>query len=122
MNVDLNLMKDGKKVDEKIKEDIVKYYGKIFNAQSIYYNNFNAWKKGIKDINEIEYFGGFDSLIPLFKIIKYKIKDLGNIFKEDEDNQKDNIELANNLIIMVLDILKIIVKLICLSESNYIKY
>ena len=122
LNVDINLLMNGKKVEEELKEHIVKWSGIIFNEQPFYYNNFNAWKKGVKDINEIEYFGGFDSLIPLFKIIKYKIEDLGQIFKENEDNQKANTELANNLIIMVIDILKIIVKLICLSENNYIKF
>ena len=122
LNVDINLMNNDKKINEEIKEDLVKYFGKIFNNQSFYYNNFNAWKKGIKNINEIEYFGGFDSFIPLFKIIKYKIEDLGKIFKENEGNQKENIEVANNLTIIVIDILKIIVKLICLSENNYNRF
>ena len=119
INVDINLMKNDKKINEEIKEDLVKYGGEIFKNQLFYYNNFNTWKKGIKNINEIEYFGGFDSLIPLFKVIKYKIEDLGKIMKENEGNQKENIEYANNLIKMIIDILKIIVKLICLSENNY---
>ena len=120
INVDINLMENNKIINEEIKEDLVKYFGGIFNNnQSFYYHNFITWKKVIKNINEIEYFGGFDSLIPLFKIIKYKIMDLGKNFKENEDNQKENKDLANNLIIMVIDILKIIVKLIFLSENNY---
>ena len=119
LNVDINLIMNDKIKNDELKEDTVKLMGKIFNNESFYLNNFNAWKRGIKDINHIEYFGGYDSFIPLFKIIKYKINDLGNIFKENEGNQKEKLELGNNLTIMVIDILKIIVKLTCLNLNNY---
>ena len=48
LNVDINLLMNGKKVEEELKEHIVKWSGIIFNEQPFYYNNFNAWRKESK--------------------------------------------------------------------------
>jgi len=93
----------------------------IFNKEFIKYNNksLGEEEKEMKYLNQIEYFGGLNSFIPLFKIIKYKISDLQILFENKEIGQKENIEYKNKLVIMIIDILKLIVKLICLSEHNF---
>ena len=79
-----------------------------------------------KDISEIEYFGGFDCFIPLFKIIKYIIVVLGDLkskYQNNENERKENLELVDyyleRSIIWVKDIFTIILNLIFLCESNY---
>ena len=91
-------------------------------------NNIKNMKKAEKDLNEIEYFGGFESFIPLFKIINYIINNLGNNEKEKIEKQNNDNLIINDKdyikesIIWIKDILKIIIKLICLSENNYTKF
>jgi len=79
-----------------------------------------------KDISEIEYFGGFDCFIPLFKIIKYIIEILGDLkskYQNNENENKQNLNLVNNYLDKSLswikDIFNTILNLIFLSESNY---
>jgi len=73
------------------------------NNDNLYYKN----KKNIKinknnndeykDISEIEYFGGFDCFIPLFKIIKYIIVALGDLrskYQNNENESEENLDLV----------------------------
>ena len=80
------------------------------------FDNNKAWIKEKKYLNEIEYFGGFKCFIPLFKILKYIINNLGN---KDNFTQNNINYFVKKAIIWSKDILKIILKLICLSEDNY---
>ena len=107
-----------------------------FNQQSNNENLNNKNKKNIKiiqnnkeeykDLSEIEYFGGFDCLIPLFKIIKYIIVVLGDLkskYSNNENESKQNLVLVNyyleRSLTWIKDIFNIIINLIFLSESNY---
>ena len=79
-----------------------------------------------KDISEIEYFGGFECFIPLFKIIKYIIIVIGNLkskYINNENENKQNLIAVDYYLIRSLswikDIFNIILNLIFLSESNY---
>ena len=47
-------------------------------------------KEEYKDLSEIEYFGGFDCLIPLFKIIKYIIVVLGDLKSKYSNNENES--------------------------------
>ena len=96
------------------------------NKKNIKINERN--NEEYKDISEIEYFGGFDCLIPLFKIIKYIIVVLGdlkskNSNNENENENKQNLELVDyyldRSLTWIKDIFNIILNLIFLSESNY---
>ena len=65
-----------KKNDNKIFEKEIKFSGTIFRDNYIC-NFIKNIEKGNKELNEIQYFGGFDCFIPLFKIIKYIINKIG---------------------------------------------
>ena len=83
--------------------------------------------KGKINLNKIEYIGGLNCFIPLFKIIKYIIDNLLFItnntnVKNEEDKlklQSDINEYLDKSFGWIKDILKIILKIICLSEKNY---
>ncbi len=99
------------------------------NKKNIKINERN--NEEYKDISEIEYFGGFDCLIPLFKIIKYIIVVLGdlkskNSNNENENENKQNLELVDyyldRSLTWIKDIFNIILNLIFLSESNYLYF
>ena len=82
-----------------------------------------------KDISEIEYFGGFESFIPLLKIIKYIIEVLGGLkskYQSNENESKNNLILVNKYLQISLtwikDIFNIFLNLIFLSESNYLNF
>ena len=104
-------------MNETVDKNLFKNNKEIFNNQFIKYN-YKSLEEEMKYLDKIEYFGGLNSFIPLFKIIKYKISDIQILFENNKINQKENIEYLNKLAIMVIDILKIMVKLICLSEHN----
>ena len=111
--------KEGNKAIYEIKSDgkqnSATCGGTIFHSK----NNFNNdWKKGEKELNEIEYFGGFNCFIPLFKILK---KFIINLKEKNGLNYeiKDNNEYVMNILNWIKDILKIMLKLICYSENNY---
>ena len=110
-------LKDEYKFDLLIEDNLVNYKSEILSIQSIYDKNFKRWKRGAKDLSEIEYFGGLNSFIPLFKIIKYVINYLykPNYAQKEED-------YINKALDWIKDILKIIIKLICLSEDNYANF
>ena len=114
INFDVNL-KDENNCDQLIDNNLVHYKGEIFDKQLIYKNNFNIWKRRMTDLSEIDYFGGFDSFIPLFKIIKYSI----NYFFKLDITQNEKEEFLNNSLQWIKDILQINLKLISLSENNY---
>ena len=106
--------------DIKTENDIVTCTWNIFNNNKIIYNS-KYFKKGNKNLNEIEYFGGFECFIPLFKIVKYfinKVKEKDFLNKKIEDNN----EYINKIINLILDIMKTMIKLIFLSERNYNKF
>ena len=113
---DINL-KDEYRFDLLIEDNLVKYKSEILSSQSIYDKNFKRWKRGAKDLSEIEYFGGLNSFIPLFKIIKYVI----NYLYKSDNAQKEE-DYINKALDWIKDILRIIIKLICLSEDNYTNF
>ena len=92
------------------------YSGTIFSNYS-YYNVNKIMIKGKKDLNEIEYFGGFDCFIPLFRLIKYIITNLTDKINFENNNEKEN--YIKKSLLWVKDILIIIFKLICLKENNF---
>ena len=112
--ISLNHQNNNEILNNKIKENI-----------KINKNNNEEYK----DLSEIEYFGGFECFIPLFKIIKYIIEVLGCLkskYQNNENGKKDNIELVNYYLEQSLswikDIFNIILNLIFLSESNYLHF
>ena len=117
INFDLSL-KDENKSDLLIKDNLVKYKGEILSIQSIYDKNLKKWKRGAKDLSEIEFFGGLNSFIPLFKIIKYVI----NYLYKSDYAQKEKEEYLFKSLDWIKDSLRIIIKLICLSEDNYTNF
>ena len=86
-------------------------------------NFFKLWKASETNLNEIEYFGGFECFIPIFKIIKYIIKELESNVNNEEEFENNYIkDYLNKSLEWIKDILKIIIKLIYLSEKNYIYF
>ena len=100
------------KIKNEKQDNLIEYNGSIFSKNFVR----NNWQKGIKDLNEIKYFGGFDCFIPLFKILKYIIND---IVHKKEQNEVEKNAYENKIILWINDIFKIIIKLICYGESNY---
>ena len=109
-----------------IEKDSILFNGEIF-SDKYYYNNrsYKIWKTLNKNLNEIEYFGGFECIIPLFKLIKYIINELQKIFKNKNEEKKNDekwdtiTEYLDKSLEWIKDILKIIIKLAFLSENNY---
>ena len=118
INLDINFV-DENNMPQLLEEDLVQYSGEIFSKETEYNVNYKYWKREIKDLSEIEYFGGFECFIPLFKIIKYIITNLKIILINNENNKNEYNEYMNKSLIMTIDILKIIVKLICISKNNF---
>jgi len=114
ISFDVNF-KDEDEIDQLIEDNLIQYKGEIFDNQFIHTKNFNIWKGRMNDLTGIEYFGGFESFIPLFKIVKYNI----NYFKNLEISQNEKEDYINNSLKWIKDILRIILKLISLSENNY---
>ena len=108
---------------EKNKEVSYFYYGINFsvkmNFDDFYFDNYSKQIK--KDLNNIEYYGGFNSFIPLFKIVNYVIYQLKEILGKDfnDDNQKIYLDKS---IEWLKDIIKVILKLICMSEKNFYNF
>ena len=102
-----------------------RYYGIILNFK-INFNNIGNYCKQIqKNIYEVEYFGGLNCFIPMFKIIKYIIDSLKNIFNGKENGEhsladKNSIsDYVDKMFGWIKDIIKVMIELICLSEKNY---
>ena len=125
----LNMELNGEKPE--INKELIQCKGEIFSSD--YYDKILKANNNI-DLQNIKYYGGFDCFFPLLKIINYIIgqskininnidKNENNIKNEQNNDNEigiDNIE--NNLsksIIWIKDILKIILKMICISENNY---
>ena len=117
-------------VENKVKIFPYQYCGASYiihiNSDNIQ-NEEKNWKKGNVDLNDIEYFGGLNSFIPLFKIIKYILDKLES-FSNNKNNQEENEKLKitsdiqtyiNEIFSWFKEILKIMIKMICLSENNY---
>ena len=102
------------KIENQI-HDYIDYEGKIFSCKL-------ANKNTKFDLINIKYFGGLNSFIPIFKIIKYIILQVVNV-NINKKNQENYINVRNDYIkqsiIWIKDILKIIIKLVCISEKNY---
>ena len=112
---DLNL----KTEDEK---DIKNVKSKSFNYISfneIKFQKNRGWLSRKKRLGSIKYYGGIESFIPLFKIIKYIIDYLGNI---ENKEQKEILDYLNKCIIWIKDIMRIILRLICINEKNYANF
>ena len=85
----------------------------------------NTWKKSKIDLSEINYLGGLNAFIPLFKIIKNILNNILVIVTDENNIEKENNEIKanNNKYIIqnfewIKDILKIMIKMACLSENN----
>ena len=108
---------------EKINEKSYFYYGINFsvkmNFDDFYFNNDSKQIK--KNLNYIEYYGGFNSFIPLFKIVNYVINQLKEILGKDfnDDSQKNYLDKS---IEWIKDIIKVILKLICMNEKNFYNF
>ena len=122
INCDINLIKvfENNK-NENIEGNLVHYNGEIFKND--YNPNYKYWKTSEKNLNEIEFFGGFESFIPMFKIIKYIIKELESNINNDEGMEEKYVKAyLDKSLEWIKDILKIIIRLIFLSEKNYIYF
>ena len=119
--------------EKQINSYIYQYCGAYFNIKINYKQienkNKDILKKGKINLCEIEYLGGLNCFIPLFKIIKYIIDNLKLIYlnknPENEEGKKEFYSEINKYIDKsfdwLKDILKTIIKMICISESNYKK-
>jgi len=98
------------------------------NLENIFSKNLIDLNNNNKDIintrkclSTIKWFGGFESFIPIFKILKYIINNLSNILSNK--NEDENEKILHYYIIestdWIKDILKLMLKMICLSEKNY---
>ena len=115
-----------KDVFEKNKIRLFKYYGILFDIKFNCRNDINNWNHINKDLDNIIYYGGLNCFIPLFKIIKYMIDSILENFSSNQNNNNDEKEklteinnYLNKLIIIIKDILKLIIRLICYSENNF---
>ena len=108
---------------------LYQYCGASFEIK-INYNQIEknaAMKKGKIDLSEIEYLGGLNCFIPLFKIIKKIINNFEFISNNNNiKEEKEKLELLSGIskyidksFEWIKDILKTILKMICLSEGNY---
>ena len=107
---------------EKNKIITLEYYGLLFKMRINFSNIGNYYKQINKNIFDIKYFGGLNCFIPIFKIIKYIIDSLKDILnkKKDGDLEKTTInDYVDKLFEWIKDIIKIMIKLVCLSEQNY---
>ena len=91
-------------------------YKKYIEFFKIRFNKNREWHKIFVRLEEIYAICGIENFIPLFKIIKYIMDNLGN--KSDQESG----DYLNKSIIWVKDIIKIILRLITLNEKNYINF
>ena len=75
------------------------------------------WVKRKKGLEDIKYYGGIESFIPLFKIVKYILDNLKDRNINLSEQEKRN--YINKSIIWIKDIIKVIVRLISISEENF---
>ena len=115
------------KTDEKMGLLFYQYCGSSFNVK-ISFENFKYYRKRLKvNLDQIEYFGGLNCLIPMFKIISNAFRNHANyISSQITPDGNDKYELLintedslNRILALVKEIIKIMIKMICLSENNY---
>ena len=114
---DLFLKKDEDNAPLDIKKESSNYI--IF--KEIKFTNNRSWIARKERLESINCYGGIECFIPLFKIIKYIIEYLGNYEKENK-NQKEIDDYLEKSITWIKDIIKIILRLISLSEANYMNF
>ena len=90
--------------------------------------NFKYYMKRMQvNLDQIEYFGGLNVFIPMFKIIANAFINHANYINSEKNphenekyellvNQEDSL---NRILALIKDIIKVILKMICLSENNY---
>ena len=105
--------------DDKFIQNVKIYTSKYLSFKDIKFGNNRAWIPRRKRLGSIQYYGGIESFIPLIKIIKYIIANLGN---DENKNQKENLDYLQRSIEWIKDIIKIILRLISLSEKNYLNF
>ena len=115
------------KTDEKMGLLFYQYCGSSFNVK-ISFENFKYYRKRLKvNLDQIEYFGGLNCLIPMFKIISNAFRNHANYLSSQiTPDGNDKYELLintedslNRILALVKEIIKIMIKMICLSENNY---
>ena len=103
------------------------YCGTSFKVK-ITSENFKYYRKRVKvNLDQIEYFGGLNCLIPMFKIITNAFKNHAKyINSQNTPDENDKYELLiniedslNRILALNKEIIKIMLKMICLSENNY---
>ena len=111
-----------KKLEHNIIQNYILYNGELFSNKM----SNKILTKNKLELCDIKYFGGFDCFLPLFKIINYIIKKIENIINNniDNENKENKNDIIYNymnepIIIWIKDIIKIMIKMICLSENNY---
>ena len=118
--IDFNIFLNEKKKNINKHKNILIYEGEIFSEK---YNSQILKENNQIDLCNLKYYGGFECFIPLFKIINYIFQNLiNNINNKAIIKENNNDDYINNSIQWIKDILKIILKMICLSEENYINF
>ena len=124
INVEENIKID-EIINKKVKvneegEKILKSsaFMRSIKSTKIQFRNNREWVKREKGLDDIKYYGGIESFIPLFKIVRYILDNLKDININLSQQEKRN--YINKSIIWIKDIIKVIVRLISISEENYI--
>ena len=65
----INVIEENRNLN--IEKDSIIITGEILSDKYINNNSYRIWKNWNKNLSEIEYFGGLQCIIPLFKLIKY---------------------------------------------------
>ena len=120
-------IKTENKNDENMGLLFYQYCGASYNVK-ISSENFKYYRKRINvNLDQIEYFGGLNCLIPMFKIITNAFKNHADyINSQNTPDGNDKYELLinpedslNRILALVKEIIKIMLKMICLSENNF---
>ena len=114
---DLSLKRENENIGSNIKSMSANY----ITFQEIKFANNRNWLPRKKRLANIKYYGGIECFIPLFKIIKYIIGYFEN-YKKENKNQEKNDDYLERCFIWIKDIIKIILRLISLSEKNYLNF
>ena len=116
--IECNINLNGEEINNFNKNnDLIKIEGVMFSDSFFDINNDKYLNKSKLNSNEIKYFGGIDSFIPLFKLIKYIVVELGKFINKNENFDVNQYFLKS--LIYIKDILIIIIRLICINENNY---
>ena len=115
-NIESSIFLNDKEINYK-NNDIMKIEGEIFSNNYFDIKNGKYLNKSRINLNNINYFGGFNSFIPLFKLIKYITIELGNTIVKNENFDVN--QYFQKSLIWIKDSIKIIIKFICLNENNY---